>query len=391
MPAVLRRVRALRDDFVAGVLEATEGLGAASVAGRGRLLGPNRVAIGDRVVAAGGVVIATGSSPVLPAAWRALGDRVVTTDDLFDLEDLPPRVGVIGAGAIGVEIAQALARLGVEVEAFDASDRVAGLSDPAVAATLLDALGPEFPLRLGAEVELAAAGAGVEIRAGDRRVQVDKVIAAIGRRPNVADLGLETLGVPLDDRGLPDVDPATMQIGDLPVFLTGDATGGAGLLHEAADEGHIAALNALSPEPIPLARRTPLAIVFCDPGVAVVGARSSSLDPATTITGEVDFARQGRARVAQKNLGLMRIYAARDGGRLLGAEMAAPAAEHMAHLLALAIGRDLSVADLLRMPFYHPTLEEGLRTALRDLARQLPACAPSDLAACPGFDAPALD
>lgn len=116
-----------------------------------------------------------------------------------------------------------------------------------------------------------------------------------------------------------------------------------------------------------------------------------TLDPKNIQIGEVSFKNQGRARAAQINHGALRVYAEADSGRLLGAEMCAPAGEHLAHLLALAIDQSLSVWDLLRMPFYHPVLEEGLRTALRDLAAKLPACGESDLAACQCFDSEALD
>ncbi len=92
-----------------------------------------------------------------------------------------------------------------------------------------------------------------------------------------------------------------------------------------------------------------------------------------------------------ENRGLLRVYASREDGRLLGAEMVAPGAEHMGHLLALAIGRKLTIHDLLRMPFYHPTLEEGLRTALRMVARELPPCSISDLAGCGSMGAEALE
>lgn len=389
LPAVLARVRALRDDFVAGALRATEGLEPQAVSGRGRLLAPDRVEIDGQVVAARSVILATGSRPVVPAAWRALGDRVLTSDALFEQPDLPPRVAVVGLGAIGIEIAQALARLGIEVTGVDARPRVAGLSDPAVSDALVAALGDEFDLRLGTEVELAAAGSGVELRFGDARRVVDRVIAAVGRRPNLEGLGLETLGVRLDARGLPPFDPATMRVADLPVFVAGDLAGRSGLLHEAADDGHVAALNVLAETPVRLDRRTPLGVVFCDPGAARVGTGFADL-PEDALVGEANVARQGRARTAQKNRGLLRVYASGQG-RLLGAEMAAPAAEHLAHLLALAVGRGLGVHDMLRMPFYHPTLEEGLRSALRGLARQLPPCAPSDLAACPELGVDALE
>ena len=149
-------------------------------------------------------------------------------------------------------------------------------------------------------------------------------------------------------------------------------------------------INAVAAEPTCFKRRTPIGIVFAEPGIATVGLRHADIAPGTAFDGEVDFSDQGRSRVAQRNVGLLRVYAARDSGRLLGAEMCAPAAEHLAHLLALAIGQGLTVQDLLRLPFYHPVIEEGLRTALRDLARHYDMDQ-SDLAACAPFKAEALD
>jgi dihydrolipoamide dehydrogenase len=381
----------LRDGFVAGVLKRTEDLGARNIAGRARLDGPTRLIVGERVIRAGQIVLATGSSPIVPKPWRALGERVLTSDTLFDQMDLPRRIGVIGLGPVGVEIAQALARLGVEIHAFNAGPSIAGISDEKVADAARNYLAEEFILHLNTRVELAEAGKSVEIRWDGGSVTVEKVIAAVGRRPNVDGLGLESLGVPLDEHGLPEVDPMTLRIGSTPVLLAGDANGDRPWLHEAADEGHIAALNATSKTPIHLSRRTPLVIVFTDPTIARVGQSANELDAQTTLIGEVSFARQGRARMMQENRGLLRIYAARHDGRLLGAEMAIPAAEHIAHLLALAIGQKLTVHDLLRMPFYHPTFEGGLRTALRAIARELPPCAPSDLAQCGPLGAEALD
>lgn len=391
IPAVLRHVRSLRDHFVSGVLKTTENLGSRNIAGRARLEGPTRLIVGERVIRARQIILAPGSSPIVPKPWRALGDRILTSDTIFDQEDLPPRIGVIGLGPLGVEIAQALARLGLEVHGFDGARQIAGISDEKVADVARDNLAAEFSIHLDAQVELAEAGSSVEMRWGGGSVTVDKVIAAVGRRPNVDGLGLETLGVPLDEKGMPEVNPTTMRIGDTSVLLAGDANGDKPLLHEAADEGHIAGLNATSEDPIYLSRRTPLGVVFCDPEVASVGQRKKDLDPETALIGEVSFAGQGRARTMQENRGLLRVYAASRDGRLLGAEMAIPAAEHMAHLLALAIGQKLTVHDLLRMPFYHPTLEEGLRTALRTIARKLPPCGRSDLARCGSLGIEALD
>lgn len=390
LPAVLRRVRALRDDFVAGTLAATDA-GERAISGHARLLDAQRVEVNGQVHTARRIIIATGSRPIVPEDWLAFGDRILTTDTLFEQPTLGPRVAVIGLGPLGVEIAQALARLGVEVMAFATGKSVAGLSDPAINDALLARLKDEFIVNVGDKAELREVTGGIQVTNGSATVVVDQVVAAMGRRPNLEHLGLDTLGVALDDKGRPPIDPCTLQVGDLPVFIAGDADGDRPLLHEAADEGHIAGLNALAPTPRGFARRTPLAITFSQPQAAVVGQRHADLPEGQWVGGTVDFARQGRARVAQCNHGRLNVYAEHGSGRLLGAELCAPAGEHMAHLLALAVEQRLTVHDLLRMPFYHPVLEEGLRTALRDAASRLPKASDSDLAACEAYGASALD
>ena len=390
LPAVLRRVRALRDDFVAGTLAATDA-GERAISGHARLLDAQRVEVNGQVHTARRIIIATGSRPIVPEDWLAFGDRILTTDTLFEQPTLGPRVAVIGLGPLGVEIAQALARLGVEVMAFATGKSVAGLSDPAINDALLARLKDEFIVNVGDKAELREVAGGIQVTNGSATVVVDQVVAAMGRSPNLEHLGLDTLGVALDDKGRPPIDPCTLQVGDLPVFIAGDADGDRPLLHEAADEGHIAGLNALAPTPRGFARRTPLAITFSQPQAAVVGQRHADLPEGQWVGGTVDFARQGRARVAQCNHGRLNVYAEHGSGRLLGAELCAPAGEHMAHLLALAVEQRLTVHDLLRMPFYHPVLEEGLRTALRDAASRLPKASDSDLAACEAYGASALD
>lgn len=390
LPAVLRRVRALRDDFVAGTLAATDA-GERAISGHARLLDAQRVEVNGQVHTARRIIIATGSRPIVPEDWLAFGDRILTTDTLFEQPTLGPRVAVIGLGPLGVEIAQALARLGVEVMAFATGKSVAGLSDPAINDALLARLKDEFIVNVGDKAELREVAGGIQVTNGSATVVVDQVVAAMGRRPNLEHLGLDTLGVALDDKGRPPIDPCTLQVGDLPVFIAGDADGDRPLLHEAADEGHIAGLNALAPTPRGFARRTPLAITFSQPHAAVVGQRHADLPQGQWVVGTVDFARQGRARVAQCNHGRLNVYAEHGSGRLLGAELCTPAGEHMAHLLALAVEQRLTVHDLLRMPFYHPVLEEGLRTALRDAASRLPKASDSDLAACEAYGASALD
>jgi dihydrolipoamide dehydrogenase len=160
------------------------------------------------------------------------------------------------------------------------------------------------------------------------------------------------------------------------------------LLHEAADEGTIAGANAVVfPNVVAHVRRTPLAVAFTDPQMAMVGLRHADLPPEGVAIGEVSFDNQGRARVMGRNRGLMRLYADTRCCRLIGAEMFGPDMEHMAHLLAWSVQQGLTVQGALEMPFYHPVLEEGLRTGLRDLARELKvigSCRCEDLAVSPG-------
>lgn len=389
--AVMQRVRAMRDDFVASTLALTNTLGKRSMAGRARLRGPDCVEVNGERLTARAIIIATGSHPFIPKPWQAFADRVLTTDTLFEQTHIGPRLGVVGLGPLGAELAQALARLGIEVSAFARKDMLAGLRDPDINAELRTALAADMPLHTGAQAQLEAVDGGIAITSGDTRVVVDQVLAAVGRRPNVQGLGLETLGVPLDEHGMPAFDPGSTQVGDLRVFIAGDVNGDRPLLHEAADEGHIAGMNALADEVRCYKRRTPLSIVFTDPEVAVVGASAAHLAPPSYVVGSASFAHQGRARAGQRNAGRIALYADGTDGKLLGAELCAPAGEHLAHLLGLAVSQGLRVQDLLAMPIYHPVLEEGLRTALRDASRKLPGPRVSDLAHCAPMGSAALE
>lgn len=388
--AALRRVRQLRDGYVTGVRATTRGLAGRYVRGRARFRSAQVLDVGGRHIEADRIIIATGSRPIIPAEWNGLQDRILTTDNLFEQRTLPDSIAVVGLGAIGAEMAQALARIGVRATGFDALKQVAGITDAGVNAQALAALRSELPVHLGAAARLRRVGAKIEVRAGGTAVRVDKVLAALGRRPNVDDLDLDRLGVALDKRGVPPFDPTTMQIGDLPIFIAGDVDAHLPLLHEAADEGFIAGHNATRASPECFQRRTPLAIVFTDPNVAVVGQSRRNLADAKIVVGEVDLANQGRLRMAGEDHGRIHVYADAATGRLLGAELCAPRGEHLAHWLAFAVQQGATIADLLRAPFYHPVVEEGLRSALRDASKKLHETRMPDLAACEGSAAMAL-
>jgi dihydrolipoamide dehydrogenase len=313
---VLQRVRRERDRFSGFVVNDTEALPAGQrLHGRAKFVGPTTLEVDDHTrVMAQSVVIATGST----------------------------------------------------------------FTDPEVSAVALDQFCADLDLRLNSTVSDAlATEQGIEMRwSGESGVQrkavFEKVLVAAGRRPATKDLNLEATGLELDSRGLPRWSPQTCQCGDLPIFLAGDASGHLPLLHEAADEGRIAGENStLYPEIIAHIRRAPLAIAFTDPQIAMTGVRYADLDLDDVEIGEVSFDDQGRSRVMGQNRGLLRLYARRECSTLLGAEMFGPRMEHLAHLVAWAVQQKLIVNQALEMPFYHPVIEEGLRTALRDVAYKL--------------------
>ncbi|RFF26296.1 MULTISPECIES: dihydrolipoyl dehydrogenase [unclassified Wenzhouxiangella] len=368
--AVMQRVRELRDRFTAGPVRAVEKMGDGFIRGAARFVAPDCLEVDGTRYSADAIVVAAGTKPFVPKPWRALDDRLLTSDDLFEMPDIPRRVGVIGAGAIGCEIGQGLAMLGSEVHLFGRDQRLAGIADSQINDVMHEALSGELHLHLGEDARPEPTPNGVSIHFGEERIEVDLVIAAIGRRPPIEDLGLDRLDVPADDKGLPRIDPASLRAGDAPVWFAGDINGIRPIMHEAADEGRLAAWHALHPDAECMSRRTPIGIVFTEPQVAWAGQRGDDLS-GEALTGECDFSRQGRSIIKGYEHGLMKVHADPDG-RLVGGEMACAGAEHLAHELAWLIQQEVNVIEALQLPFYHPVLEEGMRTALQDIRRQLP-------------------
>lgn len=363
-------VQDLRDTFVDRVTSnSTDRMSdEVFIQGYARFIEPHLLEVNDIRIRAERIIIATGSRPIVPTPWQAFSERVLTTDQIFELEDLPESIAVIGLGVIGLELGQSLARLGVEVTGFDQLENIGGLDDPEVAKAAIDIIGRDFPLHLGHAAEITEEEDGrLRVTAGDHSVVVEKVLASLGRRPNLDNMQIENSGVELDERGIPPYNRETMQVGNSHIFLAGDVNGERPLLHEAGDEGRIAGHNATSDSIQAFRRKTPLAINFVDPNICHVGKRWSELDPEQTAIGEVNLGPVGRALIMGKNKGIIRVYADKQSGLLLGSEMICTKGENLAHLLAWCIEQAMTVGDLLRMPFYHPVIEEALQAALYDL------------------------
>jgi dihydrolipoamide dehydrogenase len=380
---VMERVRAERDGFVGSVIRSVEKFPEEHrLMGHARFAGPHRLVVDNKVeVHAQRIILATGSRPNIPGALKEAKDRLVINDDIFEWPDLPSSVAVFGPGIIGLELGQALSRLGVRVRMFGRSGAVGPLQDEAIRDYALKTFNEEFPLMPEADVKsVERTDAGVAITYTDDGGQAktetfDYLLAATGRRPNTDAMDIQNADIELDEKGSPVFDPHTLRCGNSHIFIAGDANNHLPLLHEAADEGRIAGDNAAAyPDVRAGLRRTPLAVVFTDPQIASVGLTISQVDERCRgryAIGEVSFEDQGRSRVIGKNRGLLRVYGEHGSGLFMGAEMFGPAAEHIAHLLAWSAQRRLTVSDMLEMPFYHPVIEEGLRSALKDLNHNL--------------------
>ena len=378
---VMKRVRSERDRFVGFVLESVENIDQNHhFRGHAQFIDNHTIQVEDKIIEAKSVVISTGSSPKLMSMFNGLGDRLVVNDDIFDWDTLPESVAVFGPGVIGLELGQALHRLGVRIRIFGLSGSLKPLSDMGIKSYAENLFKDEFPLDtkaniLGLELENEQVKISfVDPKNGEEKEELfDFLLAATGRSPNVNDLGLENTKLELDSLGVPLYNSSTMQCGNSSIFIAGDVNNDLPLLHEAADEGKIAGDNAGRFPDIKLGlRRSPVTVVFCDPQIAIVGESWSELEGnENVVTGKVSFEGQGRSRIILKNKGLMHVYADQNSGLFLGSEFIGPHAEHLAHLMSWAHQQNMTIQQMLEMPFYHPVIEEGLRTALRDAESKL--------------------
>ena len=372
---VMDHVRSLRDRFVRSVRGGMEEWEETKlIRKRASFIDENTLDLGDEKITAKSIIVGSGSRPIVPGAWTKYQDYFISTDEFFELETLPKKIAVIGLGVIGVELGQALSRLGVEVIGLTIGKSIGGTSDPEIQDYIGNTLSHEFHISYEGADLIGEENGQLKIKSGDEIHLVDKAFLTMGRRANVDNMGLENLNIDLDERKIPITDKSNYLIkGTKDVYLVGDVNGDRPLLHEASDEGRIAGFNAVREKKQCFKRREFLAITFSDPNIAVVGKGYKQLqdEGVEFVTGKVSYEGFGRAIVKLKEKGLLHIYVEKKSGHLLGAELFAPSGEHMAHQLAWVISLGLDIHQVLSLPFYHPVMEESLRTAFRDAARQV--------------------
>ena len=374
--AVMARVQSERDHFLRSILEELNAIPAAEkIDGLARFVGPTTLKVADGVkVLAKSVVIATGATPSIPKLLAPLKARVLTSDTVFDLEDLPFSLAVVGAGPLGLELAAAFTRLGVRTTVFDERDSLGGLKDAQVGKAARALLGAELDLKLRVKIEAQPDPDGSKIRwtgaDGAGEAMFDRVLVAAGRPPDLKHLDLQAAALDLDERGIPLHDPTTLRCGDSAVFIAGDAANDLPVLHVASRQGEVAGRNAAT---LPVVQsctpQSALSIVFTDPDIAVIGQPLKSLGEDAAI-GRCDFD-AGRGRIEHRPGGMISIYAHRKDGIIAGGEMVGAGVEHLAHTMAIMVQQRITVKAALELPFYHPTFEEVLKNCLRELLHQL--------------------
>jgi dihydrolipoamide dehydrogenase len=356
------------DGLRAGVEGLMRRAGVTVVAGTTRFTSPHRVVVATPTatqhIEFDHAIVATGSRPMELGALPVDHHRVLDSTDALALREVPPRLAVVGGGYIGLELGCAFQKLGSAVTVVEVADRLLPAMHPALARTLerrLVAQGLELLLRTTA-LEDDGAALRVEGPDGERRVQADLVIVAVGRRPNTDDLGLERAGVRRDGGGRVEVDRARRATAT--VLAIGDVTAGPALAHKATAEARVAGAVAaggraeFDPACIPQ-------VVFTDPQVASVGLTPAEAAAAGTAveTRRLPLAASARAVMSGESTGMVELVAERGSGVLLGAHLVGPEAAELIAEAALAIEMGATVDDLALTIHPHPTLSEMIADA----------------------------
>lgn len=333
------------------------------IEGDARFTGPGRIEAGGRELRWRSAIIATGSEPVVPPIDGLAEARPLSTDTVWDLRELPARLLVLGGGPIGCELTQALARLGAEVTVVEMADRLLIKEEPQASELIRARLESEgVRVRLGARaVAVAHVAGGYELALdGDRSpVGFDRVLVVTGRRPRTAGLGLEAVGVELDDRGAVAVD-ARLRTSAKRIYAVGDVTALLPFTHVAAHHARIATPNALFGARQKVSGTVPW-VTFTDPEVGRVGLTEEQARErwgARVQVAESDYAELDRALAAGEAYGFAKLIGDAKG-RLVGATVCAPAGGEQVAELTAWISRRGKISDVSRTIHAYPTLAEG--------------------------------
>ncbi len=358
-----------------GILALFKANGVAGIRGHARLLPGNQVQVTapdgtERTLSAKNVILASGSTPIRLKTVPHDGKSIVDSWNALEFDAVPARLGVIGAGVIGLELGSVWRRLGSQVTVLEAMEQFLPIADQTIAKEAQRHLKKQgLDIKLGAKVLSAAtAGSGaVDVvysdAQGEHTLQVDKLVVAVGRRPFTDGLLGEGTGVQLDPRGFIEVDEHC-RTGAPNVWAVGDAVRGPMLAHKGKEEGVMVAdliagkFGEVNYKVIP-------SVIYTAPEIAWVGQTEEQVKASGRAykVGAFPFAASGRARAMEAGQGMAKIVSAQDDDEVLGVHVIGPMAGELIAEAVLAMEYSASTEDLQRTIHAHPTLSEAIHEA----------------------------
>lgn len=375
MAVMQKRKSGIVNELTGGIANLFKANGVTALAGSAEIQDAGRIHFkpfdgGDESeVTADNIVIASGSSPTELGVAPFDGDRVLDSQGALEMDEVPERLGVIGAGYIGVELGSVWSRLGSNVTLLEAVDQFMPIADRGVAKE-----GFKLFKKQGLDFRLGARVTGVEPRADDVEVTYesggetqtetfDRLVIAVGRRPHTNNLFAGSAQIQLDDRGFVNVDDDYRS--SLPgVYAVGDVIGGAMLAHKGMEEG-VAVAEKLAGQSPHVNYRTVPSVVYTAPEMAWVGDSEADLKASGTEyrTGQIPFAANGRAKALGEQSGFVKILADAETDEILGAHMIGPNVSELIQEIVVAMEYRAASEDIARIIHGHPTLGETVHEA----------------------------
>ena len=374
LAAMQKRKASIVKAMTGGILALFKGAGVTALQGHGKLLSGNRVEFkghdgSTRMLTAKNVVLASGSSPMELRSAPFDGKNIVDSWGALEFDAVPKRLGVIGAGVIGLELGSVWRRLGSEVVVLEALPDFLAIADQQLAKEALRHFKKQgLDVRLGAKVTGAKVASGaVNVSytdsKGEQSLTVDKLVVAIGRRPFTQDLLGDGTGVQLDERGFIKVDHEC-RTGVEGVWAVGDCVRGPMLAHKSKEEGVMVA-DLIAGHFAEVNYKTVPSVIYTAPEIAWVGQTEEQVKASGRAykTGAFPFLASGRARAMESAQGFAKVISAANDDEILGVHIIGPMAGELIAEAVLALEYSASTEDLQRTIHAHPTLSEALHEA----------------------------
>jgi dihydrolipoamide dehydrogenase len=374
LPQMQKRKAGIVKTMTQGILALFKAAGVTPLQGHGKLLPGRKVEYtaldgSRRELTAKNVILATGSAPMELRSAPFDGKRIVDSWGALEFDAVPKRLGVIGAGVIGLELGSVWRRLGSEVVVLEALPDFLAIADQQVAKEALRHFKKQgLDVRLGARVTGAqVAGDTVNVTytdsKGEQAVTVDKLVVAIGRRPYTKDLLAEGTGVEVDERGFIKVDHECRTVAE-GIWAIGDVVRGPMLAHKGKEEG-VTVADHIAGKYGEVNYKTVPSVIYTAPEIAWVGLTEEQVEASGRPfkTGVFPFLASGRARAMEQAQGFAKLIAAQDDDEILGVHVVGPMAGELIAEAVLAMEYSASSEDLQRTIHAHPTLSEALHEA----------------------------